>query len=565
MSEVRYGRLFRVGRAVGIVLACFFCVSAGAVDTSQCGALACEAARASFNYQNQGPCDSQNVACSPCTDADPTPMPGGCSGVGGPNPNHNWKFSAAMKYGPEGVCGVGVGNTTSSSFPACNCAAQPTIPAGTAFGGGTSGHCVAGCSYKPTQPTVCVGAPDGNGASQVCDGDQRPTGANCDPLDPGNPQDPPSATACNANDPQDCLTPLVPPPPNIPQICGTRGGDSLGCVTPPACNSTSAGTLCAGNPPPTPPPPPPPDVTPPPDAGPPSASTCQGDDCGPIGITIYPPPGRPPSCPAGTHLDADGNCVSDVHSCPDGSAPVNGQCPAPPGNCPDGTHPGSDGKCPPAFRPCPDGSQPVHGYCAPVGGHCADGSLPDTLGHCPPEYAPCADGTQPVNGRCNPSQGLCPNGSVPVDGRCQVGSQCDPNTDPNHCEGANNNAGGGDTCDAAPYCSGDLIACAELTQQWRSRCATEHGFSQLTDTTGLETDMPDDSMPAGLIEDDGDIGSLLDMSGWVGSSSCPVFPTVAVMDVTLDLNNDAWCSTLQWLGNLVIAGAMLTSAKLLAA
>ncbi|MCC8582203.1 hypothetical protein LN482_01655, partial [Xanthomonas euvesicatoria pv. euvesicatoria] len=47
-----------------------------------------------------------------------------------------------------------------------------------------------------------------------------------------------------------------------------------------------------------------------------------------------------------------------------------------------------------------------------------------------------------------------------------------------------NTASGGGTCDAAPACSGDGIACNSLYQQWRTRCAVEGQGGKVTGNPG---------------------------------------------------------------------------------
>ncbi|NYI00233.1 virulence factor TspB C-terminal domain-related protein [Cupriavidus plantarum] len=46
---------------------------------------------------------------------------------------------------------------------------------------------------------------------------------------------------------------------------------------------------------------------------------------------------------------------------------------------------------------------------------------------------------------------------------------CSKNPNDNICK-SRNSATGGDTCAAAPVCTGDAVQCAMLTQQWRTRC-----------------------------------------------------------------------------------------------
>lgn len=427
------------------------------------------------------------------------------------------------------------------------------------FGTNSGKVCESGCLFTPVGGSVCTpweidpatGGPKSNKWTCAAEG-WSALGENCNPLHPDAPLQPSPPKVCKGTQVGEiCLEPLVPPPPAPPEICASYNGDQLGCAGQgDPCKVSPKGALCVGNPPPEPPPPenPPgsPSGTPPPqwpppivvpgESGPPQACITMADGsvhC--IEVKVHPKPEpspEPPKCPDGSSPSADGTCAAPPGQCPGGTAPVNGRCPAPDG----GGGPGQLGNC-------PDGSTPQNGVC----------------------YGNCPDGSRPVNGTCAAAPGTCPNGAQPVNGRCSLGSPCNPATDLDHCEGNNGgNAGGGGTCAAAPFCSGDVIACAALNQTWRTRCGVEKLTSAITNTDGLPTEgdigITD---PSEVISEGGDLGSMLDTSSWL-SGSCPLFPVYEVMGVRIDLNNGAWCTTLNWLGYLVFAGATITSAKILA-
>jgi len=526
MKGRTYGRLFRhAGNLASLLVGVLWLSLAGAVDTSTCGFLKCEAYKASLP-----PSSSPTYVCR----ADGTP----------PSVHLKYYFVAGTEY------------DSGTDFPFCNCASQPTIPTGGPF---NDTGCIAGCRYHMAGPGICWGPPDG-GSARVCDGPATPSGANCNPLDPNEPPAPSTPTVCNPTlmGVEFCMTPLVPPPPDIPKICGTRNGVSVGCVAPPGCMSNEYGYICAGNPPPEPTNPAPPgEPYPPPDGNPPPSYYCTGvGACTTISVSTGGGPGSapPPGCPSGTHGSA-GNCQPD-QLCGDGSAPVGGSCPAPHTNC-------------------PDGSPAVGGTCnAPGGGgtddhgQCPDGN-PAQHGRC---YGNCPDGTRPNNGRCPAPTGACPNGATPVGGRCPVGGTCNVVTDPHHCStdgngnncdpvadpahcGQNNaNAGGGATCAAPPFCTGDPVNCQVLQQAYNTRCAVERvgdAFKVTGDVpTGHEGESPGDT---DIVHDvSGDMLGQVNGSGFLGGGSCPRAPQFQMMGHTFDFTEYTWwCSALDALGAVI--------------
>ena len=540
MEVKTYGRLFRHARRVaGLLVAVLGLSDAHAIDTSICGYTQCETAVAAHPDVHSGTA-TQHYYCY----IDPAAS-----------------SQVTMGYISTTTAGVVSGPFAVTRFAMCNCAAQPTYPAGSLLPPtGLNGKCVAGCKYKPAGDGTCVGAPNGPAGSQTCLMDYKPDGVNCDPVNPMQPPDDTTPTKCTMTAVgADCITPLTPPPPAIPEICGTRNGASVGCVAPPACSSTTAGSICAGNPPPMPPAPTPPATQGPPDVTNPNASYCQGGGCIPIPIiiNIYPPPSQPPpdgSCPPGTS-GTPPNCVPNTTLCPDGHPPTNGMCIAPWSNCPDGTQP-VNGTCPAAQTMCADGT-PVHadGTCGNQGGSnlCTNGQPPQN-GVC---YATCPNGSNPVLGLCPAPQGACPNGSAPVNGQCSQGSQCDPATDPNHCTGNDNgNAGGGETCSAAPFCTGGPIECEILQQAYDTRCAVEAIGKQFK-VTGTVPDGHAGESPSDLnvLEERGaDMLSRISSSGFFGGGQCPSTPAFTVMGTSFSFFDGAvwWCDLLTAVGGMVL-------------
>lgn len=248
--------------------------------------------------------------------------------------------------------------------------------------------------------------------------------------------------------------------------------------------------------------------------------------------------------------------------CPDGSVPENGVCPAPEANCPDGTRP-SNGSCAASLSDCPDGSRPVNGYCMAQNGLCSDGRPPAAGQTCPATYSPCADGSQPVGGRCSPTLGACPNGSQPVNGKCPLGTSCDPVTDPNHCAGNENHAGGGQTCQAQPFCSGDEALCNILAQQWATRCAVE-GLAPRNGPGEADYGPRFEAGQAWGQPVEGSDGSQLDGSGWLsGGGQCPALPTAEFMGRSFAMSEIVPCSALQILAVLILLAGYVQAAYIL--
>lgn len=506
---------------------------AWAIDTSTCGYLACEASHAAGQVSG-GRCDSAPPYGRECecrlSSAD------GCPG-----------------YPGQRVCLVRI--TLSPGVPAspaqmldywgsCACSAQPPISGdGGQFANAQGKMCVGGCRYEPkplpgdpAAGVACTPFELVAGSKLVCTsaGGWYAPGTNCNPLDPDEPApvpEPSGTKQCREIDGvgETCITPIAPPPPDIPKLCPEVGGEALPCISPPECKESSSGVaVCAGNPAPEPPPAEPPMQRPPPVVSFPSC-TGQGS-CSPVTVNVYPP-----------EVDnSDHN-----QTCPDGSHPVNGSCAAPPGRCADGSTPVA-GKCPAAS----DGD----GH--PGSDNTCSNGTPPQAGHC---YDDCPDGSRPVMGLCPAPAGTCPNGSAPTDGRCRVGEPCTGES----C-GDGNAAGGGGTCRAPPFCSGDQILCASLHQTWESRCAVDRLGSALNPAPPSDGDYGPEYGAGDAWAAPGDEnGPELDDSGWLGARSCPAMPQVQFMGHSYDVGEWIPCSALSILSLMILLGGYAQAAYII--
>lgn len=524
----------RVLRVVLFAVCLGWVAGALAVDTSTCGALYAE------QYLADHPCGADY---------------------------HCFVSSEVRRNGVRFWCvyytyrsGSDVFPVSASCSPDCNCAAQPAMPPAWQAVNDVGHMCVAGCTYTASGPRMCIPKSLSDPAGgQMCYSESGfvADGSNCDPVaSPGNPPGPPEPPAQesgpNPPDPlcsgDKCLQPMTDPP----RLCSMGPQGDRGCapLPGPACGIGEGGYTCVGNPPPKPPDPPdqppppsPPIVYPPADFHPPGVTDCNGASCTDVGVDSGGPATGGGQCPEGSHKSGD-NCVPD-QTCADGSIPIGNSCPAPKGNCPDGTKP--------VAGMCPTGNGGVPG---PDG--CPAGFV-EQNGQC---YANCSDGSSPVNGMCSAPDGACPNGARPVDGRCEVGAACDPLVDPNQCGQGSNHAGGGETCKAAPFCSGDEALCAVLQQSWSTRCAVE---ALSPDGVPTEGDYGPKFTAADAWEpEDEGTPPVLDGNGWLGGSgTCPAMPSVSFMGESIDLHDVLPCDALQVLALLILLGGYVQAGFIL--
>lgn len=486
----------------------------------------------------------------------------------------------------------GVTAYSGTNYDYCPCDTATPPSGGTMFMGMADIVCVGGCEFEAggEELGVCFG--EGCTLNMAAE-TYQPTGAQCanesDTVDPDD--------LCDLGDPGDCVKA---DPGDPPMLCTTNSRGEWVCTGPNSCSGDpEVGFTCAGAPPPDPPPPPETKPDPPPapwdQPGQPdyvgNCRICVGGHCSDCVIEHYKGPGEEcpegqhegagdtcvddtTNCPPGQHNDG-GLCVDDDERCPDGSFPVNDQCVAPWANCPDGSTPTDEGECLPTHSDCPGGEPPVNGWCQAQEGHCADGSepIPGEGGvlYCPTPGM-CPDGSiVPPGTMCHAPWGTCPSGAQPVGGVCPVGEGCDPETDPEQCTGNDEgHASGGQSCDAPPACSGDVIACAQLVMQWRTRCAVEEGNDGEGDGEGEEPDAPpteadygDTHTGAEAWSEPGDEGGILeqiDAGGWLGGGDCPTLPSASIAGVSVDLSGAVPCDAWRILATLILLGGWVQAA-----
>lgn len=162
-------------------------------------------------------------------------------------------------------------------------------------------------------------------------------------------------------------------------------------------------------------------------------------------------------------------------------------------------------------------------------------------------------------GLCPAPAGTCPNGAAPVDGLCRVGEPCTGD----QC-GDGNNAGGGGTCVAPPFCSGDSILCASLYQTWESRCAVERLGTVLNPAPPGSGDYGPEYGAGDAWAAPGDEnGPELDDSGWLGARSCPAMPQVQFMGHSYDVGEWIPCSALSILSLMILLGGYAQAAYII--
>lgn len=534
---------------IGFGLVAAFALLAERVHAQSCGAmLAAEAIPSMPTFcTNQGVLvQSCSVASFPVTDAT-----SGCQ-----TPVGNWTVRTVSTHP---IAGTTIG--CSGSYPPCNCSAQPDLPGAANIGTREGGkRCVAGCLMKPKGPSFGVKDSNGQTWTTVEDGWTSDGGANCNPFE--NEED----EGSSGTDPIECEGDVCIKPPEPPDFCGEINGQKI-CADNGQCEGNApAGYVCVGAPESNEPSPPDPPDGPSEDRPPDLEHECiiNGVICT---VRQWKPPFGRAECPEGYNLVGDYCLVEEDEEeeddpprvCPDGTRPINNSCPAPYDDCADGTRPrGNPPRCPAPWQTCPNGQAPINGYCTAQNGECPGGAQP-VNGTCTAQVGNCPDGSTPQNGMCRPGYANCPNGSRPVDGQCPSGGECDPLTDPNQCEGAgDDNAGGGGTCDAEPFCSGDIILCNVLSQQWRTRCAIEELGG---DGEPSESDYGPDGDADGVWADDegGDQWAGIDSAGWIGGGGgqCPSLGTFSFMDHAINLDEHFPCAALRILAALILAGAFV--------
>lgn len=307
----------------------------------------------------------------------------------------------------------------------------------------------------------------------------------------------------------------------------------------------------------------------------------------------------------------DSGCRGIIHKNPSAAGYVvtyagGGQCEAPP--FPEGCSAEQRalgwrnstivaGVCVPPTQSCPDGTarDPETGDCGEDA--CPAGMSLNPQGQCEPQDDTCPAGqVRAPDGSCQNDNDNCPAGQVRgADGTCKP----DGNGDGEPDDEVPDSFSGGDSCEAPPTCSGDVIMCgiarinwridcntrkdtkvnggacnaipvcvgrncdaleyAQLLQQWRTSCALERlaedgiggGDGGDDDEDGAQACGPgktDAECEAGQnIGDAGDPGSVMEENEWLASGfdtagfgwsqSCPAIPSVTVFGTTIDFQS----------------------------
>lgn len=138
------------------------------------------------------------------------------------------------------------------------------------------------------------------------------------------------------------------------------------------------------------------------------------------------------------------------------------------------------------------------------------------------------------------------------------------------CEGADCEDGGGEysggaTCQTAPLCSGDAVTCGVVHQAWLSRCEAEAARQMPTESELLaETGLSGYTEVSVLPNEHRDILEIFDDSGFIGSRSCPEDLRVDYFLGDLTFPISQLCSLFQLLGTLVLIGAYIVAARIVA-
>lgn len=127
-------------------------------------------------------------------------------------------------------------------------------------------------------------------------------------------------------------------------------------------------------------------------------------------------------------------------------------------------------------------------------------------------------------------------------------------------EGGEGSASGGLDCAAPPTCDGDPIACAQLQQQWRTRCA-EVDQSDIETAFGLTEAEGEGDLSAG--NDPVTIGSLNADGGYGGA--CPTSElSFTVKGQTISYNIWEWaCQVAIWFAPITMLMGYLAAARII--
>lgn len=139
-------------------------------------------------------------------------------------------------------------------------------------------------------------------------------------------------------------------------------------------------------------------------------------------------------------------------------------------------------------------------------------------------------------------------------------------------------ASDGGSCQVPPFCDKpDDPACVSMQIQWRGLCGIDENGQRTADAVELlaeqfapgegEQPSPLPSDPSAVFEGSGGAGepTVLDTTAFFGASSCPQFPSVQVLGVSVDLNaGGAFCDIGLLLRGLLLLMAGWASARIVA-
>lgn len=159
-----------------------------------------------------------------------------------------------------------------------------------------------------------------------------------------------------------------------------------------------------------------------------------------------------------------------------------------------------------------------------------------------------------------------------ADGNCSTTLSGSTSTNPNGEEVDGKSASGGDDCDEPPTCDGDPILCAQLKQQWLTRCDGQDYDQQLAD---LQSNNPDDGTDengqlTALNPEETDIGDVID-TGFLTSGDDILSGATCPSDYSVHLSSgknvsfsyQPLCDTATGIRPIIIAVAMFSCAFIL--
>lgn len=284
----------------------------------------------------------------------------------------------------------------------------------------------------------------------------------------------------------------------------------------------------------------------------------------PDGSDPKPDPNNPDtSCPKGEIRNNQGKCVpyADATKCPAGEIRDNlGICsPDPKSNsCPQGTVKNTvTGACitDPRGSGCEGNALPdKNGMCPNGKASCPVGMVRNSSGSCvssnpnnPPEGTGCKDGsTADANGKCADGSGVCPAGQVRnIQGKCVVDSTNTPSS-----------ATASGDCLSAPECSGDIVQCGLMHQQWQSGCdlkkamtdVPEGGDTKYSEVGTNSNDARVTDALGGLSQQADKVKSFLVPSS---GASCPADMVIHVLNKSVVLPLSSVCPLFQFLRYLL--------------